>query len=389
VTSPGAKDSILPLAWARSLRIPVVDEIEIGFRYCPAKIVAVTGTNGKSTTTTLIGDILKAGDIDAVVCGNIGYSFCEKVLGLTAASVVVLEVSSFQLQRTVMFRPQVALFLNLTRNHLDRHADLDEYLQAKMKIFANQKRSDWAILNNEDKVVSLARKKIAAKVIAFGRSAAINGAFCKDRAIYLHSGDELKRFISADELALPGDHNIDNAMAALLVGQIFGLKPETIRRALKHFKGLEHRFEAVDEIRGVRFINDSKATTVDAALKAINSVTTPVILIAGGRDKGSDFTPLRAQLSQKLRAVILIGEAKEKIRTQLMGALELHDASSLDHAVALGLEIARKGETVLLSPMCASFDMFRNFEERGEYFKKAVHSLKKTVAATADAAGAV
>lgn len=364
ITSPGVKDNAIPLVWARELGIPVIDEIELGYRFCPCRIIAVTGTNGKSTTTTLIGEILNAAGLDAVVCGNIGLSFCEKVAHVKKNSVIILEVSSFQLQRIDKFRPYVSVFLNITQNHLDRHKNFREYLDAKLNIFKNQKRSDWAILNYEDKRLRHVNKHIRPRVLYFGDSPDINGACAKD----------------APEILLKGGHNVRNALAATLVGNIFKIKPEVIKSVLKKFSGLEHRCEYVAEIDGIKFINDSKATTVDAAMWAIRSFDEPVILIAGGRDKGSDFTVLKGLIEEKVRAVVLIGEAKTKIRIQLLGSAPIREAQDLEGAVNLSFNLASEGDAVLLSPMCASFDMFKNFEERGGRFKKAVMALKNKTA---------
>lgn len=377
VTSPGIKDNSLPLAWARELDIPVIDEIELGHRFCPARIVAVTGTNGKSTTTTLIGKILKAAKLDAVVCGNIGLSFCEQVLHLKKKSIVVLEASSFQLQRIDRFRPYVSLFLNITQNHLDRHKDFKEYLTAKLNIFKNQKKSDWAILNSEDKNLRHLDRHISPRILYFGNTLNTNGACLKDGGIYLVDNKKSAVFLRVGEAALKGEHNLKNIMAAILVGKIFNVKPEIMKDVLKNFRGLEHRCEHVAEIDGVRFINDSKATTVDAAMCAIRSLDTRIILIAGGRDKGSDFTVLKDLIGQRVKAVVLIGEARKKIRIHLLGSTQIHEAEDMNKAVALSFNLAQRGETVLLSPMCASFDMFKNFEERGERFKKAVMSLRE------------
>jgi len=352
VTSPGIRDNAAPLVWARESGIPVIDEIELGYRFCPCRIVAVTGTNGKSTTTTLIGEILRSAGLDAVVCGNIGLSFCEKVMHAKKNSVIVLEASSFQLQRTDKFRPYVSVFLNITQNHLDRHKNFREYLDAKLNIFKNQKRSDWAVLNYEDKHLKHINKHIGSRVLYFRDS-------------------------PAPDMLLKGGHNVRNALAATLVGNIFKIKPEIIKSALKEFRGLEHRCEYVAEVDGVKFINDSKATTVDAAIWAIRSFDKPVILIAGGRDKGSDFTVLKDTIEKKVKAIVLIGEARTKIRTQLLGSAPIREAQDLDSAVDFGFNLAGEGDIVLLSPMCASFDMFKNFEERGKHFKKAVMALDK------------
>lgn len=375
VTSPGVKDDAPPLQWARAQRIPVIDEIELGYRFCPERIIAVTGTNGKSTTTTLIGEILKQGGYDVVVCGNIGTSFCKELMNPRKKSIFVLEVSSFQLQRTVHFRPAVAVFLNITQNHFDRHKDFNEYLRAKRKIFENQKRSDWAILNYEDTRVRSLQRHSRSRILFFGNGSRACKTAIKDGVIAASITSRPKDILQADEMALKGEHNRSNAMAAILAGLIFKVRPEGMRRALKNFTGLTHRFEHVGRIDGVDFINDSKATTVDAAMYAIRSIQRPLTLIAGGRDKGSNFTVLRDLVRQRVRTLVLIGEARGKIRKQLAGTTSIREAPDLRSAVSLSFDLAHPGGVVLLSPMCASFDMFKNFEERGDFFKRHVQAL--------------
>jgi len=389
VSSPGVKSNSGPHIWARELNIPVIDEIELGYRFCPCRIVAVTGTNGKSTTTTLISEVLKAGGRDVFACGNIGLSFCGKIPSLSKDSVVILEASSFQLQRIDGFKPYVSVFLNITQNHLDRHKNFTEYLNAKLNIFKNQTNKNWAVLNLDERYLRHVHKHIKSRILYFGGAAATNEAYLKDDWIYLIKEGRPEKFMSCAESALKGEHNLKNAMAAALVGNIFKIRPGAIKDVLRNFKGLEHRFEYVNEIDGVRFINDSKATTVDAAMWAIRSVINgapssfrgakggQIILIAGGRDKGSDFTAIKALVDKKVKAVVLIGEAKEKIRTQLLGSAQIHDAPDLERAVFMSFGLASAGDVVLLSPMCASFDMFKNFEERGERFKRFVNSLKE------------
>ena len=382
VTSPGATDSSKPLVWARELNIPVIDEIELGYRFCPARIIAVTGTNGKSTTVTLIGEILRNGGCKTVVCGNIGQSFCEKVANISGEDIVVLEVSSFQLERTDTFRPYVSLFLNITQNHLDRHRNFNEYLKAKLNIFKNQKKTDWVILNYEDKNLKGLQKYIKPRILYFSNSSTLNGAHLKGEAIYIDTNAESKKLLSLNELPLKGEHNLKNYMAALLVARIFEIDTRIMKDTLRNFKGLEHRCEYVTQLGGVRFINDSKATTVDAAMHAIRSLEKGVVLIAGGKDKGSDFTVLRSLMEEKVKAIVLIGEAKKKIKTQLLGTAPIYEAKDLDGAVSLSFNLAKKDNSVLLSPMCASFDMFKNFEERGAIFKKAVSALQERLIKT-------
>ncbi|NQU73800.1 MAG: UDP-N-acetylmuramoyl-L-alanine--D-glutamate ligase, partial [Candidatus Omnitrophica bacterium] len=232
VTSPGATDSSKPLVWARELNIPVIDEIELGYRFCPARIIAVTGTNGKSTTVTLIGEILRNGGCKTVVCGNIGQSFCEKVANISGEDIVVLEVSSFQLERTDTFRPYVSLFLNITQNHLDRHRNFNEYLKAKLNIFKNQKKTDWVILNYEDKNLKGLRKYIKPRILYFSNSSTLNGAHLRGEAIYIDTNAESRKFLSLNELPLKGEHNLKNYMAALLVAHIFEIDTRIIKDTL-------------------------------------------------------------------------------------------------------------------------------------------------------------
>lgn len=372
VTSPGVPDTSLPLEWARRKKIKVIDEIELAYRFCKAPVIAVTGTNGKSTTVSLIGHIFKNSARKALVCGNIGEPFSGHVKNLCPGSVVVLEVSSFQLSRIEGFRPHVAVFLNATDNHLDRHSDFAEYFNAKMRIFENQKTSDWAVLNYEDKNIVKAARKIKAKKIFFSPS--------ESGALFVEIGRKRFDICSSDELKIKGRHNIENALAASAAACAFGVPPKTIAAALATFAGLEHRCEYVTTINGINFINDSKSTTVDAAIKALNSCDGKIILIAGGRDKNSDFTLINKYVREKVKTLILIGEAKDKIKNALAGSTDIKEAPSLEAATESAFNIAAKGESVLLSPMCASFDSFKDFEHRGRVFKDAVMRLKQRCA---------
>lgn len=348
VTSPGVKGSSPALSWAIKKKIPIVSEIELASWFFKGRIVAVTGTNGKSTVTTLIGAILKRAGMDAVVCGNIGNSFSGEISRLKKDSVAVLEVSSFQLERCSTFRPKVAVLLNVSRNHLDRHADMREYLSAKARIFKNQKANDYAILNKDDSLVASLRGRIRSK----------------------------KRFFSLKGQKGIGLHNIQNAFAASLAAQCLGVDAEIIKSAVQEFRGLEHRFEHIRTLKGVIFINDSKATTVEATRSALNSIEGKAILIAGGRDKGSDFSLIKDAVKKKVYALVLIGEAADKIRDALSGVARIKKAANFKEAVDLSYALAGEGDSVLLSPMCASFDMFKSFEDRGEQFKALVGDLR-------------
>ncbi len=360
VISPGVPECSPVLKWARDLGIPVIGEIELGYLCCPAPIVAVTGTNGKSTTTTLIGRILKEGGKHAVVCGNIGNPFCGEISRVRKDSVVVLEVSSFQLESVRTFRPRVSVVLNISQNHFDRHPDLKAYIKAKARIFENQGKTDRTVLNFDDPLTRKLASSTRAKVLFYSRRKGFPVPVCRQ-----------------EEMRIKGAHNMENLLACQSVASIFGIGRRKVRQAVMGFKGLEHRFERVREIGGVEFINDSKGTTVLATVMALESCSRPVILIAGGHDKGSDFARASRAVASKVKKLVLIGEAKGKIKKQLGNNAPCVFAGSMKDAVRKAFALASRGDCVLLSPMCASFDMFRNFEERGRVFKDEVRSLKK------------
>lgn len=389
VVSPAVPEDSVIFKWAREEGVPVIGEIELGYLCCEAPIIAVTGTNGKSTTTTLIGEILRVAGKDAVVCGNIGNPFCGELHRLKKDSIAVIEVSSFQLESIKSFKPFVSVVLNVSQNHFDRHPDPASYIAAKSRILENQESDDWAVLNYDDPAVRELGKKTNAKVIFFSRlgntvspvrkmnfSNGLSAGCYEDGSLFVFEGKH-KCFVSREsELKIKGPHNIENILACISVASVFNISADKIRRALTGFKGLEHRFELVAAIGGIDFINDSKATTVLAVKMALESCDKPVILIAGGHDKGSDFKVLRSVISSKVKKVVLIGEAKEKIRRHLNGTVPFIEADSMEDAVKKAYLSSSPGDCVLLSPMCASFDMFRDFEERGKVFKEAVLKCK-------------
>ncbi|MCU0651918.1 MAG: Mur ligase family protein [Candidatus Omnitrophica bacterium] len=343
VISPGVEDSAQPVIWAKELNIPLVSEIEIGGILCPATIIAVTGSNGKTTVTTLIGKILEAAGKKVFTCGNIGNAFCGEITKMQEEDFVVLEISSFQLEHIKTFHPKVALILNFSRNHLDRYKDMQEYISAKKRIFMNQNKDDFFVLNAEDAISQGLEHEVKAGVLFFSRSARLS----------------------------------PNQAAAAVVAGIFGIDKEISYKVFREFKGIEHRFEFVAEVKGVKFINDSKATTVESCRMALDNLAGPVILIAGGRHKGVDYRTLLPSARNKIKEAILIGEAKENISGALKGEFPLNEATSLEEAVNQAYEKANPGDCVLLSPMCSSFDMFSSYEERGKVFKKAVLLLAK------------
>ena len=345
VISPGIRTNLPILEWARKKGIKVIGEIELGFLLCPAPIVAVTGTNGKTTVTTLSSQLLKLTGKNVHLCGNIGNPFSREITKIKKDDLVCLEVSSFQLETIERFKPKVAVFLNLSRNHLDRYRDMQEYLAAKKRIFENQDQKDWAVLNYEDEIVRNISKEIKSQVLFFNSK-----------------GDSNENLNS-------------NFLAALAVANIFGLNKEKCLGIFKDFKGIEHRLEWVRSIEGVDFINDSKSTTVEATLWALSNINKPIIMIAGGRDKGSDLSTIKQLISQNVKELILIGEAKSKIKKALDGATKILESETLKDSVNLAYKDAKRGDCILLSPMCASFDMFVDFEDRGRKFKEIVNNI--------------
>jgi len=342
VVSPGIKKDALPFSWAAKFAVPIVSEIEVAWMLCPAEIIAITGSNGKTTVTSMIGEILQAQRKKAFVCGNIGNPFCAQVENMDEGDYAVLEVSSFQLETIKDFRPKIALILNFSPNHLDRYNNLDEYLAAKRRIFENQGKGDFLVLNRQDPRLT-------------GLSAC-NGS----QLVYFSAGRGLN----------------ENQAAVISVASLLGIEEGVCMDIFRNFQGVEHRLEFVAEINNVRFINDSKATTVESTLWALDNLQRPVVLIAGGRDKGLDYSPIIKKARDKMRRVVLIGEAKEKIKGALSPQIAVSEAGGIEDAVEIAFRQAQPGDCVLLSPMCASFDMFRDYEERGRAFKQAVFRIK-------------
>jgi UDP-N-acetylmuramoylalanine--D-glutamate ligase len=376
VTSPGVpRDSVL-LQAALDARVPVIGELELAARHIDAPIVGITGTNGKSTVTTLVGEMLKAAGMRVFVGGNLGTPLIDALDGGYDAAVV--EVSSFQLEWIERFRPHVGVHLNLTDDHFDRYRGLDDYGAAKARLFENQGVGDWAVLNRNDPHIWKLAKSVCSRVIGFGL-----GKCAPPDSIWPAAGgaalafeiDSRRGTISLERYKLKGRHNVANAMAAVAAALAMGAAPDAIERALADFAGLPHRVEFVREKDGVTFIDDSKGTNIGAVIEALAAVPAPVILIAGGLDKGGDYAPLKDALRGRVRVVVLIGAAREKMRAALEGAAELEVVQTLADAVARAHKLARRGDTVMLSPACASFDQFRDYAERGNVFKELVRSL--------------
>jgi len=372
VVSPGVSSNIPLLKRAKEKRIPILGELELASSFLKVPIVAVTGTNGKTTTTTLIGKILKKEGRRVAVAGNIGHPLSSCVG--KDYELIVSEVSSFQLERIKAFHPFITVLLNIAPDHLDRYRDLDEYIKAKKKIFVNQKKSDFAVLNRDDphyRFFSLEAKKIF-----FSREELKEGVYLEEEIIMANLSGRSQEIIHREEIGIKGPHNLENALAAIATCLILKVKVTSIRKVLKEFQGIPHRMEFVREIQGVRFINDSKATNVSSVMKSLASFNEPIILIAGGKDKGLDYSSLRPLVEKKVKALILLGEAKEKIAQALSSGKRIKMAEDMKEAVNIAFGLAEEGEIVLLSPACSSYDMFQDFQERGEAFKAVVRKLK-------------
>jgi UDP-N-acetylmuramoylalanine--D-glutamate ligase len=381
VWSPGIEFAHPIAAAARARAVPVLSELEVGFIAAHAPFLCVTGTNGKSTTTDLIGALLKAAGREVAVCGNIGRAVCEVAESVSAAGLLVVEVSSFQLETVDRLKPFVATWLNLTPDHLDRHGSIDAYGAAKQRLFARQDEGDYAVWNADDPEV-MRRRTGGGAWLEFSATRAVEqGACARDGSIELVWRGGSERLMGTGELGLRGPHNLSNALAALATVLPLEPGPDTLRTVLRDYRGLEHRLETVATLDGVTFVNDSKATNLDSLAVALRSFPRPVVLIAGGRDKGQDFAPLLPLARETVRHAVLIGEGAERIARAWEGLPQSRAArfpEAVERAFALAREAAAREGTavVLLSPGCASFDMFTDYEDRGRRFKAEVASLQ-------------
>lgn len=377
VVSPGIDPSIPAVRRLKAEGVALVSEIELGYVFCRQPVVAVTGTNGKTTTVTLLERILQEDGKRAVACGNIGRAFSDCLCTDERVEIFVVEASSFQLEAVHAFRPRVAVALNLADDHLDRYRGIEEYAAAKAAIFRRQGAGDLAVVRAEDRR-DWERRGLqrGQTILEFSAGAAVaDGACLEGDALAVARGGALETVCRRDELPLRGVHNLENALAAVAAATACEARASSMRRALMGFRGLPHRMEPAGSRRGVAFVNDSKATNPDAVRRALESATGPVVLIAGGRDKGFDYAPLRSAVTRAVKGLVLIGEAREKLAQALEGAAPIRLAGTLEEAVRAAVEQAKPGDTVLLSPACASYDMFKNYEERGDAFKRIVGGL--------------
>ncbi len=379
VVSPGVPVDAPMLVQARAMGEAVIGEIELAAQFLPGPIVAITGSNGKTTTTTLTGEILTAGGLPTLVGGNIGTPAISLAERAKRETVIVLEVSSFQLETIQTFHPRIAVVLNVTPDHLDRHRTLEAYVDAKARIFENQRGDDFAVLNEDDPTCVGMAARTRAQVFWFSRQKEVKqGAWVREGQVLFRDGassqkNPQREIMLVSEIPLKGAHNLENVLAAVCAGALMGCAPEKIRAAVRDFKAVEHRLEFVATIRGVDYYNDSKATNVDATIKALESFPANIHLILGGKDKGSDYSVLNELLRQRVKRVYTIGAAAGKIESQIKA--EIVHAETLENAVRKANAAAVPGDVVLLAPACASFDQFKNYEQRGLAFKEIVRGL--------------
>ncbi len=371
VLSPGVP-KIAPLVEAQRRGVKVISELELGWLLSDSPYVGITGTNGKSTVTTLVGLMLERAGRKVLVAGNIGTALTDDPSALRNRDWIVAEISSFQLEDIETFRPRVAAVLNVTQDHLDRYHGMDEYAEAKARIFLNQEKDDVLVLNADDPLVRAMAGRARSRVLLFSRTEHLPGGICQQGGALIWKGE---RLVSIDDIRIKGVHNIENAMAAAALSLSAGADAGSVAAVLREFPGLEHRLEFVRERNGVTYINDSKGTNVGAVIKSVEGFTRPVVLIAGGLDKGSDFSPLQGLFREKVKLLVLIGKAAGAMAEALGSAAETVFAATLQEAVQLASARAVSGDVVLLSPACASFDMFKDFEDRGRQFKDAVMKL--------------
>jgi len=381
VPSPGVPATLSHLAAARGARIPVWSEIELAWRFLRGRLVAITGSNGKTTTTSLTGHIFESAGIPTIVAGNIGTPLISRVSETSDSTVSVVEVSSFQLELIDKFRPDIGLLLNITPDHLDRHSSLEAYGRAKARLFENQLASDAAVLNADD-VGASQFAPTGPRVFWFSLTKRVaSGVFLRDDDLVFRRDGAESVLLHRADIGLRGNHNVENVMAAAGAAFLAGVAPRAIAASVRSFAAVEHRLEFVAAINGVEYFNDSKATNVDATLKALDAFPGNLLVILGGKDKGGDFTLLRGPLQKHARAALLIGAAAEKIESQISGSVPVESVDNIDSAVRRAAELAQPGDTVLLAPACASFDQFHNYEHRGRVFKQRVRLLQEEFAA--------
>lgn len=379
VTSPGIPLTAPVLKNAAAAGVPIIGELEAGAQVSRAPLYAITGTNGKTTTTTLVGEIFKNYGKTAYVVGNIGYPFTACALNAGPEDVAVAEVSSFQLETTTTFHPHVAVMCNITEDHLNRHGTMEEYIRIKERIFEKMDENDFAVLNYDDEIVRGMAARLHCRAAFFSHKAEVQlGTYVEDGEMIFVKDGKKKRIIKVDEIYIPGEHNLENALAAAALTLLAGVPAHVVRHTLKTFKGVEHRIETVRTVDGVTYINDSKGTNVDASIKAVRTMRVGTVLLAGGYDKHTDFTPFAREIKEsKIHTVVTLGDTAGQIEDALksVGYDSFVRADTFEDAVMKARSLAKPGENVLLSPACASFDMFADYEQRGRVFKEIVNRM--------------
>jgi UDP-N-acetylmuramoylalanine--D-glutamate ligase len=377
VPSPGVPADSPLLVKAREMKITLWSEIELAFRFLHGQLIGITGSNGKTTTTSLVDHILRHAGLSSALAGNIGTPLIATVSQSSESTITVAELSSFQLELIEAFRPNISVLLNLTPDHLDRHKTFSAYAAAKARIFENQTEEDSVIINLDD---TASREIVPSRpqVFWFSRKSNVEqGAFVRNGKLIFRRNNREEEILNCDGIPLPGAHNLENVLAATTAARLAGAQPAQIAEAIRSFSGVEHRIEFVAEIHGVRYYNDSKATNVDATLKALEAFPGRITVILGGKDKDSDYTQLRTTLRGKTILALLIGSAADKIEKQIEGSVAIRRAETLQNAVQFAAQAAHAGDIVLLAPACASFDQFQNYEHRGRVFKELVHQLQR------------
>ena len=381
IKSPGIEPNSPLIVEANRRNIEVITDIELAYRISPTdNIISITGTNGKTTTTTLVGEIFKNANYTTYVAGNIGVGILWDMVNAKEEDVFVIESSSFQLENTVSFKPKISLITNITPDHLNWHGGLTNYISAKKKTFKNQDKTDYTILNYDNKTLREIKDEVNSNIIWFSVNEKLdNGVFIDDGNIVIKNSATTIKVLPYEDLQILGKHNLENALGAVAVAFAFGLDIDIVAKTLREFPGVEHRMEYVTAIDGMKFYNDSKGTNPDSTIKAIEALNSPIILIAGGYDKGSDFNELILSFNGKVKELILMGETREKIKEAAMekGIENVHLVENMKEAVELAHKLGEENSNILLSPACASWGMYNNFEERGKDFKDAVYGLKE------------
>ena len=377
VVSPGIPITLPCFDISRKVGIPIIAEVELAYRHLKGKIIGITGSSGKTTTTTLVAELLTGAGFRGYAAGNIGTALISFAMDSVPDDVYAVELSSFQLESIHEFRPFIASILNLTPDHMDRYASFEDYVSAKQRIFMNQGSTDFAVLNADDAGTAAIARQVRSTPVLFSRLHEVEyGAFVRKGRVIFRDPERECNLFGVSTIALKGAHNLENVLAACAMAILAGVPTESLAETVRNFRGVEHRIEWVTKIDGVDYYNDSKATNVDATIKSLEAFPENILLIIGGRDKAGDFTVLRSLVQERVKHIVLIGEAAPKIRKALSGAAETSEASSVEEAVSICRSLAQCGDTVLLAPACASFDWFENYEHRGRVFKAAVRKLQ-------------